>query len=67
MEELSKVKQDLEAALKDVLQAMRINQGATTSDGAISIANLERLANVSISQNLSAESCTGTVLQTYGC
>ncbi|XP_039882443.1 centrosomal protein of 290 kDa isoform X4 [Simochromis diagramma] len=39
LEELSKVKKDLEAALKDVLQAMRINQEA------VSVPNLERLAN----------------------
>ncbi|XP_039988956.1 centrosomal protein of 290 kDa isoform X2 [Xiphias gladius] len=43
LEELSKVKQDLEAALKDVLQAMSINQEATPSDGAISFANMERM------------------------
>ncbi|XP_058500486.1 centrosomal protein of 290 kDa isoform X2 [Solea solea] len=34
-EELSKVKQDQETVLKDSLQAMRINQEATASDGAI--------------------------------
>ncbi|XP_013129234.1 centrosomal protein of 290 kDa isoform X1 [Oreochromis niloticus] len=39
LEELSKVKKDLEAALKDVLQAMRINQEA------VSVPNLEMLAN----------------------
>ncbi|XP_028285706.1 centrosomal protein of 290 kDa [Parambassis ranga] len=42
LEELTKVKQDLEAALKDVLQALRINQGT----GAVSVSSLERLANV---------------------
>ena len=52
VEELSKVKQDLEGVLKDVLQAMRINQEAATSDGAIDIANLERVANVSMSPAL---------------
>uniref|UniRef100_A0A665VQG8 Centrosomal protein 290 n=1 Tax=Echeneis naucrates TaxID=173247 RepID=A0A665VQG8_ECHNA len=46
---LSKVKQDLEVALKDVLQAMRINQAASPFDGAINVANLERLTNVSVS------------------
>lgn len=46
MGELSKVKRDLEAALKDVLQAMRSNQGAAASDSAVS---LERLARVSAS------------------
>ncbi|GLD61613.1 centrosomal protein of 290 kDa [Lates japonicus] len=56
LEELSKVKQDLEAALKDVLQAMRINQGATTSDGAINIANLERLANAIDVNNMTEQS-----------
>lgn len=45
VEELSKVKKDLEAALKDVLQAMRINQEA------VSVPNLERLANVSMHEN----------------
>ncbi|XP_029379643.1 centrosomal protein of 290 kDa isoform X1 [Echeneis naucrates] len=46
LEELSKVKQDLEVALKDVLQAMRINQAASPFDGAINVANLERLTNL---------------------
>uniref|UniRef100_A0A3B4X170 Centrosomal protein 290 n=1 Tax=Seriola lalandi dorsalis TaxID=1841481 RepID=A0A3B4X170_SERLL len=55
LEELSKVKQDLEAALKDVLQAMRINQGATPSDGAINIANLEKLANAIDVNNMSGQ------------
>ncbi|XP_053283715.1 centrosomal protein of 290 kDa isoform X2 [Pleuronectes platessa] len=55
LEELSKVKQDLEGVLKDVLQAMRINQEAATSDGAIDIANLERVANA-IDVNMSGQS-----------
>lgn len=45
VEELSKVKKDLEAALKDVLQAMRINQEA------VSVPNLEMLANVSMHES----------------
>lgn len=49
VDELSKVKRDLEAALKDVLQAMRMNQETTPSDTAINIPSLERLANVSMS------------------
>lgn len=48
MEELSKVKSDLESALKDVLQAMRINQEAAPSGTAINIASLEKLRNGSI-------------------
>ncbi|XP_019934440.2 centrosomal protein of 290 kDa isoform X8 [Paralichthys olivaceus] len=55
LEELSKVKQDLEAVLKDVLQAMRINQEEAPSDGAIDIANLKRLANA-IDVNMSGQS-----------
>ncbi|XP_070686542.1 centrosomal protein of 290 kDa [Pempheris klunzingeri] len=46
LDELSKVKRDLEGALKDVLQAMRINQETTPSNAAINIPSLERLANV---------------------
>lgn len=46
MDELSKVKRDLEAALKDVLQVMRLNQETPSS---ISIPSLEALANVSVS------------------
>ncbi|XP_067349953.1 centrosomal protein of 290 kDa isoform X3 [Channa argus] len=46
LEELSKVKSDLEAALKDVLQAMRINQEASSSDAAFSFPILERMADV---------------------
>lgn len=49
VDELSKVKNDLEAALKDVLRAMRINQETILSDAALNIPNLERLANVSVS------------------
>ncbi|XP_047453356.1 centrosomal protein of 290 kDa isoform X3 [Mugil cephalus] len=45
LEELSKEKRELEAALRDVLQAMRANQQTTLSDGAVSIPNLERLDN----------------------
>lgn len=52
MEELSKEKRELEAALRDVLQAMRTNQQTTLSDGAASVLNLERLANVSMSHVL---------------
>ncbi|XP_034443047.1 centrosomal protein of 290 kDa isoform X2 [Hippoglossus hippoglossus] len=55
LEELSRVKQDLEAVLKDVLQAMRINQESAPSDGAIDIANLERVANA-IDVNMSGQS-----------
>lgn len=47
MNELSKVKHDLEVALKEVLQAMRANDG--TSSMAISNPNLEKLANVNVS------------------
>ncbi|XP_068560642.1 centrosomal protein of 290 kDa isoform X2 [Cebidichthys violaceus] len=43
LEELSKVKRDLEGALKDVLHAMRTNRENTPS--AINIPSLERLAN----------------------
>lgn len=49
VEELSKVKRDLEAALKDVLQAMRMNQESTPSNTVINIPRLERLAHVSVS------------------
>ncbi|XP_026221113.1 centrosomal protein of 290 kDa isoform X2 [Anabas testudineus] len=56
LEELSKVKSDLEAALKDVLQAMRINQEAAPSGTAINIASLEKLRNVVDANNMSTES-----------
>nr|XP_046251134.1 centrosomal protein of 290 kDa isoform X2 [Scatophagus argus] len=46
LDELSKVKRDLEAALKDVLQVMRINQQTTPSDTAINMLSVETLANV---------------------
>ncbi|XP_026168307.1 centrosomal protein of 290 kDa isoform X2 [Mastacembelus armatus] len=45
LEELSKVKMDLEAALKDALQAMRINRDVTPG-AAINIPTLETLAAV---------------------
>uniref|UniRef100_A0AAQ5WYA8 Centrosomal protein of 290kDa coiled-coil region domain-containing protein n=1 Tax=Amphiprion ocellaris TaxID=80972 RepID=A0AAQ5WYA8_AMPOC len=45
LEELSRVKRDLETTLKDVLQAMRMNKETTSCDSVISIPSLERLAN----------------------
>ncbi|XP_029290181.1 centrosomal protein of 290 kDa isoform X8 [Cottoperca gobio] len=45
LDELSKVKRDLEDALRDVLRAMRSNEEAAPSDAAIDICSLERLAN----------------------
>ncbi|XP_078112646.1 centrosomal protein of 290 kDa [Sander vitreus] len=56
LDELSKVKRDLEGALKDVLQVMRINQEATLSDPAINIPRLERLANAVDIGNMSGQS-----------
>ncbi|XP_034541944.1 centrosomal protein of 290 kDa isoform X2 [Notolabrus celidotus] len=46
LDELSKVKKDLEAALTDVLRALRINQENISSGAAINIPSLEMLANV---------------------
>lgn len=48
MDELSKVKRDLEAALRDVLQAMRIHQEGASSNTAVTIPNLQTLASVGI-------------------
>ncbi|KAM4572985.1 centrosomal protein of 290 kDa isoform 2-T2 [Odontesthes bonariensis] len=45
LEELSKVKRDLESALKDVLQAMRINHEAAACDQAVSITSLKKSSN----------------------
>ncbi|XP_045893329.1 centrosomal protein of 290 kDa isoform X2 [Micropterus dolomieu] len=56
LDELSKVKNDLEAALKDVLRAMRINQETILSDAALNIPNLERLANAIDVNNTSGQS-----------
>ncbi|XP_029009885.1 centrosomal protein of 290 kDa isoform X2 [Betta splendens] len=56
LEELSKVKSDLEAALKDVLQAMKINQEACPSGAAINIPSLNKLAKVVHESSTSAES-----------
>ncbi|XP_070763229.1 centrosomal protein of 290 kDa [Enoplosus armatus] len=55
LDELSKVKRDLEAALRDVLQAMRINQETTPSDTAINIPSLEKWANA-VDVNMSGQS-----------
>ncbi|XP_044048406.1 centrosomal protein of 290 kDa isoform X10 [Siniperca chuatsi] len=63
LDELSKVKRDLEAALKDVLQAMRINQETTPSDAAINIPNLERLANAIDVKNMSGQSDSALFLK----
>ncbi|XP_074532941.1 centrosomal protein of 290 kDa [Halichoeres trimaculatus] len=46
VDELTKVKRDLEAALTDVLQALRMNQGNSLSDAALHIPSLEMLTNV---------------------
>ncbi|XP_031135786.1 centrosomal protein of 290 kDa isoform X9 [Sander lucioperca] len=56
LDELSKVKRDLEGTLKDVLRAMRINQEGTLSDPAINIPHLERLANAVDIGNMSGQS-----------
>ncbi|XP_049428981.1 centrosomal protein of 290 kDa [Epinephelus fuscoguttatus] len=56
LDELSKVKRDLEDALKDVLQAMRSNQETSPSDAAVSITSLERLANAIDGSNTSEQS-----------
>ncbi|XP_034734119.1 centrosomal protein of 290 kDa isoform X10 [Etheostoma cragini] len=56
LDELSKVKRDLEDALKDVLQFMRINQEITLSDSAINIPRLERLANAADIGNMNGQS-----------
>uniref|UniRef100_UPI003AAC13AF centrosomal protein of 290 kDa n=1 Tax=Centroberyx gerrardi TaxID=166262 RepID=UPI003AAC13AF len=55
LEELSRVKRDLEGTLTDVLQAMRSNQEAAPSQAAVSIPGLERLANA-----IEVKSSTGT-------
>ncbi|XP_032378760.1 centrosomal protein of 290 kDa isoform X3 [Etheostoma spectabile] len=52
LDELSKVKRDLEDALK----VMRINQQVTLSDSAINIPRLERLANAADIGNMSGQS-----------
>ncbi|XP_041651397.1 centrosomal protein of 290 kDa isoform X2 [Cheilinus undulatus] len=56
LDELSKVKRDLEAALTDVLQALRINQENILSGTAVSVPSLERLAGVMDVKNLSGHS-----------
>uniref|UniRef100_A0A8C4HVH2 Centrosomal protein 290 n=1 Tax=Dicentrarchus labrax TaxID=13489 RepID=A0A8C4HVH2_DICLA len=66
LDELSKVKSDLEAALKDVLRAMRINREATPSEAAINFPSLERLANVSVSHSESALHLKSQIHQLVG-
>nr|XP_033491058.1 centrosomal protein of 290 kDa isoform X2 [Epinephelus lanceolatus] len=56
LDELSKVKRDLEDALKDVLQAMRSNQDTSPSGAAVNITSLERLANAIDGSNTSRQS-----------
>uniref|UniRef100_UPI0037E88129 centrosomal protein of 290 kDa isoform X2 n=1 Tax=Semicossyphus pulcher TaxID=241346 RepID=UPI0037E88129 len=46
LDEQSKVKRDLEAALTDALQALRINHETSSSGASFNIPSLERLANV---------------------
>lgn len=68
VDQLSKVKNDLEAALKDVLQAVRINQEAAAPDAAFNIYSVEQLANVSslLSLNLFSLDTTTTPLPQSG-
>ncbi|KAM3609329.1 uncharacterized protein V6R79_013026 [Siganus canaliculatus] len=56
LDELSKEKRDLEAALKDVLHGLRIAQDTTPSDAAINIPRLEKLANTIGINNTSGQS-----------
>ncbi|XP_042352849.1 centrosomal protein of 290 kDa [Plectropomus leopardus] len=63
LDELLKVRRDLEDALKDVLQAMRINQETTPSDTAIDISRLERLTNVIDVSNMSGQSESAVYLK----
>nr|XP_020449102.1 centrosomal protein of 290 kDa isoform X2 [Monopterus albus] len=55
LEELSKGKRDLETALRDALQVMKINHDVTSSDAAINVSNLERLANAIDVKNISGQ------------
>ncbi|XP_063768066.1 centrosomal protein of 290 kDa isoform X3 [Eleginops maclovinus] len=55
LEELSKEKGDLEAALRDVLQAMRNNRENAPSEAAIDISGLEKLAKVMDVSNVSGQ------------
>ncbi|XP_028304273.1 centrosomal protein of 290 kDa isoform X2 [Gouania willdenowi] len=56
LEELSKVKRDLEAALKDVLQALRVTQEAAPGNWTVSIPSLERLSTVIDVSNMNGQS-----------
>ncbi|XP_044213453.1 centrosomal protein of 290 kDa isoform X2 [Thunnus albacares] len=63
LDELSKVKGDLEAALKDVLRAMRMHQENAPFDAAINIPRLERLANATDVYNMSGPSDSASHLK----
>ncbi|KAM8750943.1 centrosomal protein of 290 kDa isoform 7-T7 [Acanthopagrus schlegelii] len=63
--ELSKVKSDLEAALRDVLQAMRVNQDTFPSNAAISVPSLERLANATDVNNMTGQSESALHLKSH--
>ncbi|KAL3061051.1 hypothetical protein OYC64_009289 [Pagothenia borchgrevinki] len=56
LDELSKEKGDLEAALRDVLRAMRNNRETAPSEAAIDISHLERLAKVIDGSNMIGQS-----------
>ncbi|XP_068595256.1 centrosomal protein of 290 kDa [Brachionichthys hirsutus] len=56
LDELLKVKRDLQAALKDVLRAVRINQETTPSDASINIPRLQTLVDAVDVENLSGHS-----------
>lgn len=47
VDELSRVKRDLEAALKDVLQAVKVSQEGAPLDAGAAASSLEALASVS--------------------
>ncbi|XP_034072286.1 LOW QUALITY PROTEIN: centrosomal protein of 290 kDa [Gymnodraco acuticeps] len=56
LDELSKEKGDLEAALRDVLRAMRNSRETAPSEAAIDISRLERLAKVIDGSNMIGQS-----------
>ncbi|CAJ1056113.1 centrosomal protein of 290 kDa isoform X1 [Xyrichtys novacula] len=64
LDELTKVKNDLEAALTDVLQALRNYQRNTPFGAAINIPSLERLANVTDIDVMSGQSESALHLKT---
>ncbi|XP_029993086.1 centrosomal protein of 290 kDa isoform X11 [Sphaeramia orbicularis] len=65
LEELSKVKEDMEAVLRDVLQVMRSSQDSAPSETLLNIPGLEKFINAADITNTSGQSNSAAYLSSH--